>query len=99
MHFSLVAPHAFGTGAETIAAGNRTAEARNNGEAINGRRVWGWVRNVIWLEKVQARDRGQQTLSIFAIDLVFEQMALQSTFLDGVLTFSADQYAKPRVVL
>lgn len=53
----------------------------------------------MWLEKVELGDGGQQTSPFAAVDFVSEQMALQGTFLNGVMAISTDEDAIPVVVL
>ena len=99
MDLAPVAPHALGTGTEIPTPNRRTAVAGDDGQSIDGRGSRGGQGHVLWLEKVELSDRGQQTPSLVAVDLVSEQVARQRAFLNGVLAFSTDEHTVPRVVL
>ena len=85
--------HALGTGSEVSTSRRRAAVAGEKGKGIDGRRSRSGQGHLKRLEEVEFRDGRQQTLSVGAIDFVSEQVALERVFLNGVLTFTADQQA------
>jgi hypothetical protein len=98
MRFASMSSHAFVAGAEIPTSIGFAAIARNDRQRIDCWYDMLGDGHLIWLEQAKLGDGRQQTLSLLAVYLVPEQVALNCALLDGVFAIPADQDAIARVV-